>query len=120
MNKSGYLVSQLSYNERLSGYEQVNLNYQYKGLEIFANSYVITNTHDESSTLEESFRGDRSIDIVQTAPTDYRSTMVSGTVGFNYDINDKHSVGRSSSMPPYIIIRVSHICVISISGTTKF
>ena len=54
---SGTFISKLSYNGFLNGFEQANLNYQHKGLELFSTLY--------------------------------------GSFGFNYDINDSHSIGAS-------------------------
>lgn len=39
---SGSFLSKLSYNGFLNGFEQVNLNYQHKGLEIFSTFYAPT------------------------------------------------------------------------------
>lgn len=92
---SGSLTSKLSYNGLLNGFGQVNLNYQHKGLEIFTTFYVPTNANKETSSLRQKIDGAQPMIIDQTAPMKYRSTSLYGTLGFNYDINDRHSIGGS-------------------------
>lgn len=92
---SGSLISKLSYNGMLNGFEQVNLNYQHKGLEIFSTLYAPTNGNKETSSLLQKIEGAQSITINQSAPMKYRSTSLYGSVGFNYDFNANHSIGGS-------------------------
>ena len=92
---SGSLISKLSYNGLLSGFEQVNLNYQYKGLEIFSTLYVPTSANKEIGSLQQKIEGTQSLLINQSAPMKYRSTSLYGSVGFNYDFNANHSIGGS-------------------------
>lgn len=92
---SGSFVSQASYNEKFAGIELVNLDYQHKGLEVFGSFYGYTSPHLERNSLSQDIEGEKAIHIDQHCPTVYRSTSVDGTIGFNYDFNDNHSVGGS-------------------------
>lgn len=92
---SGSFISKLSYNGFLNGFEQVNLNYQHKGLEIFSTLYTPTNKDKQTANLHQKIESNHTLLIDQYAPTTYRSTSLYGSVGFNYDINDKHSIGGS-------------------------
>lgn len=92
---SGSFISSLSYNDFLNGFEQANLNYQHKGLELFGTLYAPSMESKEQASLQQNIEGNHQLMIDQHAPTKYRSTSLYGSFGFNYDINDSHSVGGS-------------------------
>jgi len=92
---SGSFISQASYNEKFGGFEQVDLKYQYKGLEVFSTLFASDNPYTEHNTFSQNIEGAKTIHVTQNAPTHYRSTTLDGTIGFNYDFNENHSVGGS-------------------------
>ena len=92
---SGSFISQASYNEKFGGFEQVDLKYQHKGLEVFSTLFASDSPYLEHNTISQDIEGAKTIHVTQHAPTNYRSTSLDGTVGFNYDFNESHSVGGS-------------------------
>ena len=92
---SGSFISKLFFNGFLNGFEQANLNYQHKGLELFSTLYAPSTGDKEVGSLQQKIEGNHTIMINQYAPTKYRSTSLYGSFGFNYDINDSHSIGAS-------------------------
>ena len=92
---SGSFISQASYYEKFGGFEQVDLSYQHKGLEVFSTLFANDKTHIEHNALTENIEGSKSIHVLQHCPTHFRFTTLDGTIGFNYDFNEKHSVGGS-------------------------
>lgn len=100
---SGSFISQGSYNEKLAGFEQVDLKYQHKGLEVFSTLFTSSSPYLDHNTFTQDIEGSKSIHVIQHTPTNYRSTTLDGTIGFNYDFNENHSIGGSYNidLDPY-------------------
>ncbi len=118
---SGSFISQGYYKEKWGGFEQVDLKYQNKGMEVFSTLFASSSPYMEHNTLSQYIEGTKAIHIKQYAPTVSRSTTLDGTIGFNYDFNENHSVGGSYNIDvaPYDKGHVNGIQSISVDGVPK-
>ncbi|WP_289759068.1 TonB dependent receptor [Muribaculum intestinale] len=86
--------SRLSYNRRLMNKDQVNLKFRNNGIEVFGNFYgEFGSYYHEEYPMTTIINGNQWL----TEATKYiefaRHRQLSGKTGFNYQINEKHSVG---------------------------
>ena len=90
---SGSLATNYNKGEMARGYEQVKLNYRTGGLDIFGSGYVTRNTYYGNATsddrLEASSIWEKHTQMHYNRKLDY----FYGTLGFNYDFNERHSIG---------------------------
>ena len=90
---SGSLTTNYNQGHKARGYEQVKLNYRTGGLDIFGSGYVTRSTFYGNSTsdnrLEASSVWDMHTQTLRNRKLDY----FYGTLGFNYDFNERHSIG---------------------------
>ena len=90
---SGSLATNYNQGSLARGYEQVKLNYRTGGLDIFGSGYVTRSTFYGNSTsddrLEASSIWEKHTQMHYNRKLDY----FYGTLGFNYDFNERHSIG---------------------------
>ena len=90
---SGSLATNYNKGQVAKGYEQVKLNYRTGGLDIFGSGYVTRSTFYGNSTaddrLEASSVWEKHTQMHYNRKLDY----FYGTLGFNYDFNERHSIG---------------------------
>ena len=83
-------------NHQMGGYGDLEVKYRTKGLEIFAESYLRSAWLGEDNHVKnELLNEDDHILIAQDGDTRIRSKSHYEQLGFNYDINDRHSLGAS-------------------------
>ena len=82
--------------------ETVNLNYRYKGLDVFGSVNYTRNDWYQKSNIIETLEGNRLLKLVQKAEFTGLSNTLSPTIGLNWQINDNHSVGVRYR-PDYLI-----------------
>ena len=90
---SGSLATNYNKGQMARGYEQVKLNYRTGGLDIFGSGYVTRSTYYGNATaddrLEASSIWEKHTQMHYNRKLDY----FYGTLGFNYDFNERHSIG---------------------------
>ena len=98
----GFSVSSMTNvrnNHDWGGYQDINVKYRTRGLELFAEGYWRTSWMGEDNTLDNDlFLEDGMVHVDQTGDTKMRSKSHYEQVGFNYDINDNHSLGASYTL----------------------
>ena len=82
--------------------ETVNMNYRYKGLDIFGSVNFTRNEWYQKSNIIETLQGRELLKLDQKAVFSGLSNNLSPTLGFNYQFNDNHSVGVRYR-PDYLI-----------------
>lgn len=89
----------VKYNSRPGGYEEVDLKYRHKGLELFGNAGISTIYGGEDNTVSTELQLPTHITRVVTgADTYYRSTSANAKVGFSLDIGRNSSAGAYYSV----------------------
>ena len=73
--------------------ETVNMNYRYKGFDIFGTVNYTRNKWYQKSNIIENLQGNQLLTVNQKAVFSGLSNTLSPTVGINYQFNDNHSVG---------------------------
>ena len=98
----GFSVSSMTNvrnNHDWGGYQDINVKYRTHGLELFAEGYWRTSWMGEDNTVDiDLFLEDGMVHVDQTGDTKMRSKSHYEQVGFNYDINDNHSLGASYTL----------------------
>ena len=82
--------------------ETVNMNYRYKGFDIFGSVNYTRNDWFQKSTITENLLGANHLMVDQKAEFSGLSNNLSTTVGLNYQFNENHSVGVRYR-PDYLI-----------------
>ena len=82
--------------------ETVNMNYRYKGLDIFGSVNFTRNEWYQKSNIIETLQGRQLLKVDQKAVFSGLSNNLSPTLGLNYQFNENHSVGVRYR-PDYLI-----------------
>ena len=90
---SGSLATYYDRGQKVRGYEQVKLNYRTRGLDIFGSGYVTRSTFYGNSTSDDRLEASSVWDIHTQTLRDRKLDYFYGTLGFNYDFNERHSIG---------------------------
>ena len=90
---SGSLRTNYSQGEKATGGEQISLNYRTGGLDIFAKGYISRNTFYGHSTSQYTLESSSLWESKDQTIRNNLSNNFNGTLGFNYEFNDKHSIG---------------------------
>lgn len=73
--------------------EQANMNYRHGGLDVFGSFDYRLNRTKQTSTVEQETNTSSLWQQHNTMEMDGRNESMSGTFGFNYQINENHSLG---------------------------
>ncbi len=92
--------------------ETVNLNYRYKGFDVFSSINYTRNDWFQRSNIIETLQGNHLLKVVQNAEFTGLSNNLSTTIGLNWQLNENHSVGVRYR-PDYLISGKSGNNVIS-------
>ncbi len=90
---SGSILANYSQGNKERGYSQVNLNYRTGGLDIFGMGYVTRSTFYGNSTSDDRLEASSVWDMHTQTLRDRKLDYFYGTLGFNYDFNERHSIG---------------------------
>ncbi len=90
---SGSFASNYDRGHTARGYEQVKLNYRIGGLDIFGSGYVTRSTFYGNSISDDRLEASSVWDMHTQTLRDRKLDYFFGTLGFNYDINERHSIG---------------------------
>ena len=92
-------ITNVRNNHEWGGYQDINVKYRTHGLELFAEGYWRSAWMGEDNDINNDlFLEDGTVHVDQTGDTKYRSKSHYEQVGFNYDINDNHSLGASYTL----------------------
>ena len=83
--------------------EQLDINYRHRNLDLFGSlCYGLSHGRQEQRN-DQKVNGGQTLELVEDLVIKSRNENLKGTVGFNYDINDKHSFGATyiGSVPTY-------------------
>ena len=75
--------------------EVLDLNYRYRGLDIFSNLYGGLSQGYQDQHNDNRLYGKTLMSIDEDLIIKNKSYYTSGSLGFNYVFNDKHSVGAT-------------------------
>ena len=92
---SGKNFMQTSYNNRWSGFEDLELNYRTGKLELFGETWLNTSASGEDNILTNKLNGSKNIVVEQAAPLTYRYKGADVKVGFDYSFNDDNTLGMT-------------------------
>ena len=87
------LRSTLSQCENTDLIETVNMNYRYKGFDVFGSINYSRTEWFQKSNIIETLQGSQLLKVDQDAVFSGLSNKMSSTLGLNYQFNDNHSVG---------------------------
>lgn len=73
--------------------ETVNMNYRYKGFDVFAALNYTRNDWFQKAIIKETLQGSQVLKVDQKAVFSGLSNNLSGTLGLNYQFNENHSIG---------------------------
>lgn len=73
--------------------ETVNMNYRYKGFDVFGSVNYTRNDWYQRSNIIETLQGNQLLKVVQKAEFTGLSNNLSTTLGLNWQLNDNHSIG---------------------------
>ena len=73
--------------------ETVNLNYRYKGLDVFGSVNYTRNDWYQKADIIETLQGTQLLKAVQKSEFTGLSNTLSSTIGLNWQLNENHSVG---------------------------
>ena len=90
---SGSIATNYSQGSLPRGYGQVNLNYRIGGLDIFGMGYVTRSTFYGNSTSDDRLEASSIWEKHYQMHYNQKKDYFYGTLGFNYDFNEKHSIG---------------------------
>ena len=90
---SGSLATNYERGQKARGYEQVKLNYRNGGLDIFGSGYVTRSTFYGNSTSDDRLEASSVWNMHTQTLRDRKLDYFYGTLGFNYDFNERHSIG---------------------------
>ena len=90
---SGNFIANYSQGNLGNGYGQVNLNYRTGGLDIFGKGYVRRRTQYGNSTADNQLNASSIWEIHTQKHYNQKQNYFYGTLGFNYDFNEHHSIG---------------------------
>ena len=90
---SGSFLANYSQGSLARGYGQVNLNYRAGGLDIFGMGYVTRSSFYGNSTSDDRLEASSVWDVYTQKHYNQKTDYFFGTLGFNYDFNERHSIG---------------------------
>ena len=90
---SGSFLANYSQGSLARGYGQVNLNYRTGGLDIFGMGYVTRSSFYGNSTSDDRLEASSVWDVHTQKHYNQKTDYFFGTLGFNYDFNERHSIG---------------------------
>ena len=90
---SGSFRTNYSQGSLARGNGQVNLNYRTGGLDIFGRAYVTRSTFYGNSTSDDRLEASSVWDMHTQTLRDRKLDYFYGTLGLNYDFNERHSIG---------------------------
>ena len=106
------LRSTLYQGENTDLIETVNMNYRYKGFDIFASLNYNRTAWFQKSNIIETLQGNQLLKVDQDAVFSGLSNKLSSTVGVNYQFDKNHSIGLRYR-PNYLISSKSNNHVLS-------
>ena len=90
---SGSIQTNYSQGEKSNESGQFSLNYRTGGLDIFANGHIRRNTLYGHSTSSNTLEGSSLWESHDQTIRDNVTNRFNGTLGFNFEFNDKHAIG---------------------------
>ena len=72
---------------------QLNINYRHRGLDVFASLAYLDYSYIQDTDIKQTLYSKNLLEVSQSAYFMGRSSGLRPTLGFNYQINDKHSLG---------------------------
>ena len=90
---SGSIQTNYSQGEKSNESGQFALNYRTGGLDIFANGHIRRNTLYGHSTSSNTLEGSSLWESHDQTIRDNVTNLFNGTLGFNFEFNDKHAIG---------------------------
>ena len=90
---SGSFLGNYTQGNLGNGYGQVNLNYRTGGLDIFGMGYVRRRTQYGNSTADDQLNASSIWERHTQKHYNQKQYYFYGTLGFNYNFNDHHSIG---------------------------
>ena len=83
--------------------EQLDINYRHRNLDLFGSLYYGLSHGRQEQRNDQKVNGGQTLELVEDLVIKSRNENFKGAVGFNYDINDKHSFGATyiGSVPTY-------------------
>ena len=90
---SGSYAANYSQGSMVRGYGQVKLNYRTGGLDIFGSVYANRSTFYGNSTADDVLEASSLWETHTQKHYNQRQDYFFGTLGFNYDFNEHHSIG---------------------------
>ena len=90
---SGSFRTNYSQGSLARGNGQVNLNYRTGGLDIFGMGYVTRSSFYGNSTSDDRLEASSVWDVHTQKHYNQKTDYFFGTLGFNYDFNERHSIG---------------------------
>lgn len=72
---------------------QLNVNWRHKGLDLFASLAYLDYSYIQDTDIKQTLYSKKLLELSQNADFIGRNIVLRPTVGFNYQINDKHSLG---------------------------
>ena len=90
---SGSFRTNYSQGSLARGNGRINLNYRTGGLDIFGSGYVKRSTFYGNSTSDDRLEASSVWDVHTQKHYNQKSDYFFGTLGFNYDFNERHSIG---------------------------
>ena len=82
--------------------ETVNMNYRYKGLDVFGSLNYTRSDWFQKSNIIETLQGSQLLKVDQKVVFSGLSNTLSPTIGVNYQLNENHSIGLRYR-PDYLI-----------------
>ena len=82
--------------------ETVNMNYRYKGLDVFGSLNYTRSDWFQKSNIIETLQGSQLLKVDQKVVFSGLSNTLSPTIGINYQLNENHSIGLRYR-PDYLI-----------------
>ena len=82
--------------------ETLNMNYRYKGLDVFGSLNYTRNDWFQKSNIIETLQGSQLLKVDQKVVFSGLSNTLSPTIGINYQLNENHSIGLRYR-PDYLI-----------------
>ena len=93
--------------------EGINLNYRYKGLDVFASANYNRDAQFQKSPILQILEGEQRLELDQNLDAEIKSNTLTSSLGINYQFNERHSAGVRYR-PNYLISAQVH----NISTTT--
>ena len=82
--------------------ETVNMNYRYKGFDVFGSLNYTRNDWFQKAVIKETLQGRQLMKVDQNAVFSGLSNNLAATIGLNYQFNENHSIGLRYR-PDYLI-----------------